>query len=236
MHFELGVLITPSHYSRAMQIIKQRGLANFTCTPGSPILSSHKGDIASLPYYSEGASLPRQLTPPREPAAAAASHVAAAAATPVAPASACTDLPPLPIVRLMLLPPLNSTVTTAAPSRSAGGAKRARDDATDLTGDDNDDEQNQPAPGGGANSAAKRSRTDTFGLTQTPGGVSAGLSTEPIRASAPTATAPLPLSQKPLVHTVICPLPYNPFSRKYAASGQDSNYFRAVAAHAWWLR
>lgn len=83
-HYELGCLFTPSHYARALAVLKQRGLASFTCTPEQRMPTGERGMSA---FFQEkgGHEYPASTT-----------RVAAASSSPS---------PPLPVVRLVLPPP-----------------------------------------------------------------------------------------------------------------------------------
>jgi len=211
-HYEIGVLFTPSHYAHALAIIKARGLENFSCTE-SPLISSPKGPLSTLPYFKDR---PASVT-----SAAAAANGASAA-----PAQA---LPSPPRVRLMLLPPLGhltwptaaaTAAANEAPSRTNGaaaataGTKRKLEAVvTDLTGDDDDEAGGAAAAAAAGAPVAKKPR----GEEPSPTPVSVAASTVKLSAaSAPTAAASSAVGGAS-EFTVLCPLPYNPLSRRYVA-------------------
>lgn len=123
-HYELGCLFTPTHYAKAMQIIKQQGIVNFTCTPDQPIMYSPKGDRAKIPYF---------LT---DRTAAAASSSAPSATGSPATSSDHASRPPR--VRFVILPGKSASESATqqpdAHSQHHAGTKRAHDEAGDGSG------------------------------------------------------------------------------------------------------
>lgn len=208
---QMGVLFTPSHYARALQLLKSRNQENFTCTPQNPLVCSPKGELSSLPYFTS-----RDAQQTQRHAAAASSHSTAAASSPAAAAaSSASALPAPPGVRLFLLPPVDASPIGAASSSGAAvsSAATGKRKVEDLTGDDEEaaDDDDGRRSESVATSAAKRARLQ--GDPSTP--ASAAVSTQPIRPS-PSATPPgAGAASPPIEHVVICPIPYNVQSRPY---------------------
>jgi hypothetical protein len=200
-HYELGCLFTPTHYARALQILKQRRQVNFTCTPKQPIIYSPKGDRSKLPYFID------------EDHASKAAAAASSAAASSAPSSEA--LPPLPLppaVRFVLLPP--------KPTYQAGMKRKVPSHAEEKQEEGDEREQAKRSKRSASSSAATQrtaSSADVSTVVLTP-------------ASASTSASSESELRDRVLYTVICPLPYNVIDPKpYGPEGSHTHTARIHA-------